>query len=138
MNFEVLNKDEMNRLYKHERTASLSETEKLFSQGNRFMAYPFSVRFILLPSTSCSVSALLTAPKRYQKTAINRNRAKRLLRETYRKQKHVLYSHLEERKQRLVINICLVSKQMPTYLLTEQKMDEIIRTIVKKTSHEND
>lgn len=138
MNFEVLNKDEMNRLYKHERTASLSETEKLFSQGNRFMAYPFSVRFLLLPSTSCSISALLTAPKRYQKTAVNRNRAKRLLRETYRKQKHVLYSHLEERKQRLVINICLVSKQMPTYLLTEQKMCEIIHTIVKKTNYAND
>lgn len=128
----------MNKLYKHERTASLSETEKLFSQGSRFMAYPFSVRFILLPSTSCSISALLTSPKRYQKTAVNRNRAKRLLRETYRKQKQILYTHLENRQKRLIINICLVSKQLPTYLLTEQKMKEIIHTIVKKTSNEND
>lgn len=128
----------MNRLYKHERTASLSETEKLFSQGNRFMAYPFSVRFLLLPSTSCSVSALLTAPKRYQKTAVNRNRAKRLLRETFRKQKHILYSHLENRQERLIINICLVSKQLPTYQQTEKRMLEILNTIAEKISHEND
>jgi ribonuclease P protein component len=128
----------LNTLPKNERKASLSETERLFSQGDKFMAYPFSVRFITLEEETCSVSVLLTSPKRYQKTAVNRNRAKRLLRETYRKNKQIIHQAIEKQNKRLVASISLVSKQLPTYQQTEKRMLEILNTIAEKISHEND
>ena len=74
----------MNNFPKGERLNNVKQIENLYAKGDKFMAYPFSVRFIYNKEQSeenTKMSVLLIAPKRYQKLAVNRNRAKRLLRE---------------------------------------------------------
>lgn len=130
----------MNNFPKGERLNNVKQIENLYAKGDKFMAYPFSVRFIYSKEQSkenTKMSVLLVAPKRYQKLAVNRNRAKRLLREAYRLNKHSLQKRIINSSSQLFISIALVSKTMPDYLLTEQKVKEILSSIEKKIFSEN-
>ena len=130
----------MNNFPKGERLNNVKQIENLYAKGDKFMAYPFSVRFIYNKEQSeenSKMAVLITAPKRYQKLAVNRNRAKRLLREAYRLNKHSLGEKIINSSSQLFISIALVSKTMPDYLLTEQKVKEILYTIEKKIFSEN-
>lgn len=130
----------MNNFPKGERLNNVKQIENLYAKGDKFMAYPFSVRFIYNkeqnPENS-NMSVLIIAPKRYQKLAVNRNRAKRLLREAYRLNKSHLQSKIINSSSQLYISIALVSKIMPDYKLTEQKVKEILFSIEKKIFSEN-
>ncbi len=118
---------------KGERIVSHIETERLFQEGEKFMAYPFSVRYMCLADKAgSSISVLLTSPKRYQKYSVCRNRVKRMLRETYRLNNRNLKNIIENKPQRLIISVSLVSKQLPTYSLTELKMREILSTLEER------
>lgn len=117
---------------KGERIVSHIETECLFQEGEKFMAYPFSVRYMSLADEAGSISVLLTSPKRYQKHSVCRNRVKRMLRETYRLNNRNLKNIIENKPQRLIISVSLVSKQLPTYSLTELKMREILSTLEER------
>lgn len=130
----------MNNFPKGERINNVKEIENLYAKGDKFMAYPFSVRFIYnreQNNDNPKMSVLIVAPKRYQKLAVNRNRAKRLLREAYRLNKNELQTKIIKSSSQLLISIALVSKTMPDYKLTEQKVKEILSTIEKKIFSEN-
>lgn len=128
----------MNNFPKGERINNVNEIDELYAKGDKFMAYPFSVRFIYKPSQSDSkMSVLIVAPKRYQKLAVNRNKAKRFLREAYRLNKGELQTKIINNNSQLLISISLVSKTMPDFHLTEQKMKDILHTIEKKIFSEN-
>lgn len=66
--------------------------KELFSKGKRLKAYPLVLVYIKinLPE-DVPVQAGFSVPKRIHKTAVARNRLKRLMRETYRKQKTEFY-----------------------------------------------
>ncbi len=130
----------MNNFPKGERLNNVKQIENLYAKGDKFMAYPFSVRFIYnkeQTENNSKLSVLITAPKRYQKLAVNRNRAKRLLREAYRLNKGELQTKIINNNSQLLISISLVSKTMPDFHLTEQKMKDILHTIEKKIFSEN-
>ncbi len=117
---------------KRERLSSHNEIENLFAQGGRFMAFPFSVRYLVSSAEALGVFVLLSCPKRYQRLAVNRNRTKRILRETYRLNKQKLQSLAIESGKRLLVSICLVSKELPSYSLTEERMKKILDTLSEK------
>ena len=103
------------------------------------MAYPFSVRY-LFDAWDCkgeAVSVLIISPKKYQRLAVCRNRAKRLIRETLRTNKQQLQSLLGEKNIRLLFSVSLVSKRLPTYRQTQTKMTEILSTLISKAENEN-
>ncbi|MGM9819578.1 MAG: ribonuclease P protein component [Candidatus Onthomorpha sp.] len=128
-----------NSFPKSERLTSRNDIERLFSKGGRFMAYPFSVRY-LFEAWDCkgeAVSVLITSPKKYQRFAVCRNRAKRLIRETLRTSKQQLQSLLEDKHLRLLFSVSLVSKHLPTYRQTQTKMTEILSTLTAKAENEN-
>jgi ribonuclease P protein component len=123
----------MNKFPKGERLNNVKDIETLYAKGDRFMAYPFSVRFIYREhSDKPNMSVLIVSPKRYQKLSVNRNRAKRLLREAYRLNKHDLQTKIQTNNSQLLLSICLVSKTMPDFQLTEQKVKYIFDTIENK------
>lgn len=128
-----------NSFPKSERLTSRNDVERLFSKGGRFMAYPFSVRY-LFDAWDCkgeAVSVLITSPKKYQRLAVCRNRAKRLIRETLRTNQQQLQSLLGEKNIRLLFSVSLVSKRLPTYRQTQTKMTEILSTLISKAENEN-
>ncbi len=72
------------------------EIEELFSAGSRSMSvWPLRAVFRAVPhEKGAAVKVLLSVPKKRLRHAVDRNRAKRQLREAYRHEKHALLSAL--------------------------------------------
>lgn len=70
--------------------------EKLFTGGNKSLsAYPVRAVYCKQERNKIAVEVLISVAKRHLHHAVDRNRAKRQLREAYRKNKHILLDALE-------------------------------------------
>ena len=77
------------RFPKSEKLKSKKTIELLFQEGKSVSKFPIKV-FYLPVENSEKTQVGFTVPKRNFKTAVDRNRIKRQLREAYRLQKHLL------------------------------------------------
>ena len=79
---------------KSERLCSKIEIEELFANGEARRSGGFTAKFLRIHVGATHASPLpkllISVPKRFQKHAVDRNRTKRLIREVYRKHKHLL------------------------------------------------
>lgn len=71
------------KLTKQVRLKSEKQITLLFKEGKTFTTYPLRFHYIINDNLNSKV--LFSAPKRLFKKAVHRNRAKRILREGYRK-----------------------------------------------------
>ncbi len=122
---------------KKERLCSKKLTEKLFKKSQAFFEYPFKVVYFITDSTESLASdapaqVLFTASKRNLKKAVARNRAKRIMREAFRKNKTVLYENLEKAAKKIVVGFIYNAPQTPEYQRTEQKIIFIINRLIRE------
>ena len=83
------------RFGKEEKLKSSKLIEKLFSEGKSLKAYPLKLVYAPVDSDeNGNIQAGFSVPKRLVKTAVERNRTKRLLREVYRKNKYLVSNDL--------------------------------------------
>ncbi len=78
-----------------EKLKSRKQIERLFVEGNSLKEFPLRIRFLKLSESVIPVKAAFSVPKRNFKLAVKRIRIKRLLRESYRKNKHCLFEELK-------------------------------------------
>ncbi len=87
-NFE---NDSRNRLRKSERLSSRKEIQSLFSEGKSFSTPPFVIRYLKLSAQDPDHHQIMVSvSKRNFKSAVDRNRIKRQIREAYRLNKQIL------------------------------------------------
>lgn len=72
------------KLSKRIKLKSEKQISLLFKEGKSFTAHPLRFHYIIDESLNSKI--LFSAPKRIYRKAVDRNRAKRILREGYRKQ----------------------------------------------------
>jgi len=116
---------------KEERLCSKKLIDRLFSEGQSFLAYP--VKVVFLPTelpTSSPVQAGFTASKKNFKRAVKRNRIKRLMREAYRLHKHELYRRLNERQ--LAVFFIFIGKDVPDYPSVEAGIGKAFDKLIKQ------
>lgn len=124
-------------LGKEEKLKSKKIIELLFKEGKRIKSFP--IQLIYLPVNHKSeppIQVGFSVPKRNIKLAVNRNRIKRLLREVYRKQKHLFSKEINEKyvfmfiymaKQEInYADLELTMQKLSTKFLTKIKSDEEI------------
>lgn len=119
-----------NTFSKEERLSSRKLIEKVSGEGKSFFVHPFKVIFLETQiETNFPVQVLMSVPKKKFPRAVDRNRIKRLMRESYRKNKHALYAALDEKKQKLAVMLIYVGPELPEYKPTEDKIILILQRL---------
>ena len=113
---------------------------QLFREGKAFLVFPLRVVYRVMPRDvgtygSCvrdnrpSVRVLTSVPKKQFKHAVDRNRFKRLIRESYRLQQHELNEVLDANGLVMDVAFTAVHNQIPKFDYLKSRMDKIIQTL---------
>ncbi|MEZ4798922.1 MAG: ribonuclease P protein component [Flavobacteriales bacterium] len=78
------------------------------------------------------VQVMFAVSKRNYKRAHDRNRVKRILRESYRKQKSILYNSLIEQQKQLALIIIFTGRQLPNYQYVHGKMNDLLKKTIEQ------
>lgn len=123
-------------LGKEERLKSRKLIEKLYTEGNSVKKYPLRMVYIQTTHTSSFPAQVgVSVPKRIFKLAVKRNRIKRLLRETYRLQKEIVYNNIEKP---YVYMISYIGKEEINYEELFVKMETLLTLFITKIKNTTD
>ena len=129
-------------LSKEERLSRKKIIEVLYDKGASIKT-PAIILVYHFTELPCEYPAqvMFAASKRIFKRAHDRNRVKRLLREAYRKQKHIVYTSLHERKTQAALLFIFTGRQLPNYAYAHGKISELLKRFneeLKKPASTND
>ena len=119
-----------NTLGKQERLKSKKLIEKLYAEGDSVKTFPLRMVYVQTAHTSefpCQVG--VSVAKRNYKLAADRNRLKRLMRETYRLQKQIVYNNLDEP---YVFMISYIGREEIKYEDLYLKMEKLLTLFIDK------
>ncbi|MCO5287955.1 MAG: ribonuclease P protein component [Bacteroidetes bacterium] len=119
-----------NTFRKGERIYKKSELENLVKTGNSFVVAPIRVVWSVREgSLKYAVKIAISVPKRRIRNATDRNRIKRLIRESYRIHKHTLAEHFISRQQTLHILLIYNGNLNPSFTEVERKIMLILQRL---------
>jgi len=119
-------------LNRNEKLKSSKIIQQLFKQGKSFSEFPLRIIYLESEDKKSNLQAAFSASSKNFKKATDRNRIKRLMRETYRLQKGTLIAILEEKQQSLAVFIIYTGKVLPQYRLLYEKMNVALDQLQKQ------
>lgn len=117
---------------KAEKLKSEKRIAQLFREGNSVMAYPIRAvwlagKLVVGKSEEKKVQVAVSVPKRVFKTAVERNRLKRQIREAWRLQKHLFKEKLPPDSPPISMMLIYVAKEKLSFLEIEGGVRKLIR-----------
>jgi ribonuclease P protein component len=111
--------------------------ESVFKKGKSFKLYPFVVYYQEndLPKGQ-AFQLVFSAPKRVFRLAHERNRVKRLLRETFRKKKLILEEALVLQDKQLALFVIYTAKEELPLQKLMAKTEQLLVKITEELQHE--
>lgn len=125
-------------LGKNERLKSRKQIEHLFNEGQRFSISTFRIFYSFQNdpvSFNQSLQAGFGASSRNFKTAVDRNRIKRLIKEAWRLQKNELGNLLKEQNRKLDVFLIYTGKELPAYDEVYTSIKKIIAKLLSFSDH---
>jgi ribonuclease P protein component len=133
-------------LTKSERLTSQLVIDKLFAGGNASMAaFPLRIVYMQMEKEEQSgdaehdeslkhppVSILVSVPKKRFRHAVDRNRMKRLIREAYRLNKHILWNALEGKDFRLALAFVCITDTLPTFRTVNKSVTKALTRVAER------
>ncbi len=111
---------------------------QLFRQGSHFFIYPIRVTYLITAFPEKSpAQILISVPKQHIRKAFRRNRIKRLMREAYRKNKHILYESLEEKQLQMIFCLNYTNKEILSYDKIHEKIIVILQRLTEVHGENN-
>ncbi|MEO6136957.1 MAG: ribonuclease P protein component [Ginsengibacter sp.] len=121
----------------HERLKSRKVIQQLFKEGQSFSHFPFRIIFLEVNDQTSQLRTGFSVSKRHFKKAVDRNKIKRLMRESYRLQKNNLKDLIEKNQTGLAVFIIYTIDALPTYKDIFEKMGTALERLQKKVSKDN-
>jgi len=115
---------------KKEKLKSKKLIEVLFKEGKTLTSFPYKLIYLKVEvPVDAKFKMGVAVPKKNFKSAVKRNRIKRLLRESYRLNKHLVFNNSEGNFAFLILYL---GKEMPTYPEVGKGMQKILQKFLKK------
>lgn len=114
----------MYKFSKKERLCSNLDIQRLFDENNYFIYEKIKVYWNLILSEENNTEVLFSVPKKIIPKAVNRNKIKRLIRESYRKNKKVI-----KNKNQLHLGFIYLSPEIPSFNSLEEKIKVILQRL---------
>ena len=119
-------------LNKSQRLKSRKTIDALFKAGKSFSVFPFRVLYLMLDESMAPLQAGFSAPTKNFKKAVDRNRIKRLIKESYRLHRHLLEKVVLEKGIKLSVFFIYTGKELPDQELVTNKISVILQLLIKK------
>jgi ribonuclease P protein component len=121
-------------LPKYERICKDNDIQALFDKGEGFSVYPFRVVFLFRHDESrpVTVRLLVSVSKKRFHHAFKRNRVKRLVRETWRRNKAPLYEICERDNISLDVALVYTATVIHSYEEVFEKTRKAVNELIKK------
>ena len=118
-------------LGKEYKLCSQKVIQTIFEEKKSVKQFPFVINYILteLPSSK-SFQIVISAPKRIFRKAHDRNRIKRLCRETIRKNKYILEDYLTPKKKQIALFIVYTNKEELEYEILFKKTEQLFKKLI--------
>lgn len=122
-------------LGKESKLKSTKQIQQVFATGKHLTMFP--VKAIWLQTQhSHPLQAGFSVSARHFKKAVDRNRIKRLMRESYRLQKNALEAQLLENNIQLAVFFIFTDTTLPSYATMYEAMGKLIQKLIR-IQHEN-
>lgn len=124
-----------NTFRKEEKLKKKNLITELFATGKSASVFPLKMIYLENDHDSAfKVQAGVSVSKRNFKSAADRNRIKRLMRESYRKNKYLIYNDDDTKKH--ILMFIYQAKSEVSYQKMEEKMIDLIQKfLLKQKSH---
>lgn len=103
---------------------------RIFTEGSVVKAYPIRIQFVFVDESEqvfCQMG--VSVPKRNFKSAVDRNRIKRQLREAYRMQKIDLIDRLKSAEKKVAMMVVFAGKEKLPYNIMVSKLNKALQKI---------
>ena len=122
------------RFPKKEKLKSRKLIELLFSEGRAITRFPLRLLYLEteLPKET-QVQAAVTVSRKAFRNAMSRNRIKRLMRESYRLNKALVFNNIEGNFAFLFLYL---GKEMPTFNEVERSMQSLLKNFIARKNDE--
>jgi len=121
-------------LRKKERIKLRREFQQLFENQKFILVGPLKVTYFFSKTEKPIVKVSFSVPSKLFKKSVKRNYIKRLLRETYRKNKYILYESLNFK---VLLNFSYIYNDFPNYKFIEENMIhslQILKDLIKNNN----
>ena len=119
---------------KKEKLKSKKLIDQLFAEGKSVSNFPIKLIYLKaeLPF-DVPIQTGVAVPKKNFKSAVKRNRIKRLLREAYRLNKQLVFNNS---KGTFAFLFLYLGKEMPDYVTVDENLQAVLHKFKKKIYHE--
>ena len=125
-------KSENLKFNKSERLTGEIRIKELFEKGSFLLSYPFRIGFLIAAESDVPAKVVISVPKKRFKKAHDRNYIKRLIRESYRLNKALLYELLNKKNCAVHLAVSYISSDKLSHEIIQKKWIKTIDELAKK------